>query len=89
MGVGLRRRPIHLAKLTLLNFRNLSDTTLDLNPGLTIIQGANGQGKSNLLEAAFILTVAKSPRAAADRELISWDLLQNGGHAQVGGRDTV
>lgn len=85
MGVGLRRRPIHLAKLTLLNFRNLSDTTLDLNPGLTIIQGANGQGKSNLLEAAFILTVAKSPRAAADRELISWDLLQNGGHAQVGG----
>jgi len=58
---------------------------VELSPGLTIIQGSNGQGKSNLLEAAFLLSVAKSPRAGVDRELIRWDLLQTGGHAQVGG----
>lgn len=35
-----------------------------------LLEGENGQGKSNLLEAIYLLSIAKSPRASADRELI-------------------
>jgi DNA replication and repair protein RecF len=48
-----------------------------------VIQGLNGQGKSNLLEAVYMLSVAKSPRASQDRQLIGWELLASGGHAQI------
>ena len=45
---------------------------LDLEPGTSILHGGNGHGKSNLLEALYLLAVAKSPRALADRELIGF-----------------
>ena len=37
---------------------------------MVLFQGDNGQGKSNLLEAIYLLAVAKSPRASSDRELV-------------------
>ncbi len=37
---------------------------------MTVFQGSNGEGKSNLLEAMYMLAVARSPRASGDRELI-------------------
>ena len=37
---------------------------------MTLVSGANGQGKSNLLESVYLLAIAKSPRAASDRELV-------------------
>ncbi|MBI4306939.1 MAG: DNA replication/repair protein RecF [Chloroflexi bacterium] len=74
---------MHLAKLTLLNFRNFRNVTIELQPGLTVIQGANGQGKSNLLEAVFLLSIAKSPRVVTDRALVNWDTAAAGGHAQI------
>ena len=43
---------------------------MELGPGMTIFEGDNGEGKSNLLEAAYILAVTKSPRTSSDRELI-------------------
>ncbi len=45
----------------------------------------NGQGKSNLLEAVYLLSVAKSPRASHDRALVAWDVMANGGHSQIVG----
>ncbi len=45
----------------------------------------NGQGKSNLLEAVYLLSVAKSPRASQDRALVAWDVMANGGHSQIAG----
>ena len=50
---------------------------------MVLIEGENGQGKSNLLEAIYILAIAKSPRASADRELLRrpWTLLD--AHSQV------
>lgn len=36
------------------------------------MHGDNGHGKSNLLEALYLLAIAKSPRAAADRDLVRW-----------------
>jgi DNA replication and repair protein RecF len=59
------------------------DTRLELGPGLTVFAGANGQGKSNLLEAAYLLAIAKSPRASVDREMVNWEIAEKGGHTQV------
>lgn len=44
---------------------------LALPLGTTVIQGANGHGKSNLLEAIYIMAIAKSPKVTTDRELIN------------------
>ena len=43
---------------------------MDLQPGMSLFQGDNGAGKSNLLEAMYLLAVARSPRASSDRELV-------------------
>ncbi len=50
---------------------------------MAVIQGANGQGKSNLLEAAYVLAIAKSPRASADRELVRWQSRAADSYSQV------
>ncbi|MDP7262402.1 MAG: DNA replication/repair protein RecF [Dehalococcoidia bacterium] len=75
--------PIHLSRLSLTGFRNHTNTELELRPGLTLFQGQNGHGKSNLLEAAYILAIAKSARSSHDRELVNWSLADTGGHMQV------
>ena len=41
-----------------------------MKPGIILIQGANGQGKSNLLEAIYILSIAKSYRTRNEKDLI-------------------
>jgi RecF protein len=48
-----------------------------------LFQGQNGHGKSNLLEAAYMLAIAKSARSSHERELVSWSLAETGGHMQV------
>ncbi len=74
---------IRVARLTLSNYRNIESATLELEPGLTVFHGDNGQGKSNLLEAVYLLSVARSARASADRSLVNSSLALEGGHAQV------
>ena len=61
---------IYISHISLTNFRNYERLELDLQPGMTLFQGDNGAGKSNLLEAMYLLAVARSPRASSDRELI-------------------
>ncbi len=41
-----------------------------MQPGMTLFEGGNGAGKSNLIEAIYMLAVARSPRAATDRDLM-------------------
>ncbi len=50
---------------------------------MTLFQGGNGQGKSNLLEAVYILAVAKSPRTSSDREVVRWQAAGEEGYCQV------
>ncbi|RME85756.1 MAG: DNA replication/repair protein RecF [Caldilineae bacterium] len=61
-----------LRHLSLTNFRNYVRLELDLAPGLSIVQGENAQGKSNLLEAIAYLATSRSPRAGSDAELVNW-----------------
>ncbi|HCV28362.1 MAG TPA: DNA replication and repair protein RecF [Dehalococcoidia bacterium] len=76
---------IRITKLNLLNFRNYLECSLELEPGMTVFQGPNGHGKSNLMETIYMTAIAKSPRSASDRELLGWDVVQNGGHVQIAG----
>ncbi len=63
---------MRLTRLVLTNFRNYARLELDLTPGLTLVQGNNACGKTNLLEAIFYLATGHSPHARAERELIRW-----------------
>ncbi|MBG9983071.1 DNA replication/repair protein RecF [Aerococcaceae bacterium DSM 111020] len=60
-------------RIQLTNFRNYEALDLSFDDGLTILTGENAQGKTNLLEAIFLLAMAKSHRTNNDKELIQWD----------------
>jgi DNA replication and repair protein RecF len=63
---------MRLNYLSLTNFRNYTRLELALPDRLTVVQGSNAQGKTNLLEAIHLLATGRSPRAVAERELINW-----------------
>lgn len=63
---------MRLRSLTLDQFRSYAHCALTLDPGLTLVLGDNAQGKTNLLEAIYLLAVMRSPRAVSDGELIAW-----------------
>lgn len=63
-----------LRGLELENFRNYRGLKLDFkrDSGLTYLIGDNGQGKTNILEAMYMLALAKSFRVADQENLIKW-----------------
>lgn len=58
------------ARLT--GFRNLADVDLTFSPGVNVLVGHNGQGKSNLLEALDFPALGRSRRGARGEELIAF-----------------
>jgi DNA replication and repair protein RecF len=62
--------PVYLEQLHLQNFRNYDDQFVIFDAPKTILVGANAQGKSNLLEAAELLSTLRSHRTSRDRDLI-------------------
>ena len=62
---------IHISNVSLANFRNYAHLELNLPRGLTVLEGKNGHGKSNLLEAIYTLSVAKSPRTTLERDVVN------------------
>lgn len=67
---------MYLETLHLINFRNYVSQELTLTPGPTLFYGENGQGKTNLLEAVWLLATTKSFRTSRDIELIHWEANQ-------------
>jgi DNA replication and repair protein RecF len=61
---------MHLERLSLTDFRSYAQVELVLEPGVTALVGPNGQGKTNLVEAAGYLATLGSHRAAADGSLV-------------------
>lgn len=59
-----------LESLQLFNFRNLANTSVRFSDGLNILQGENGQGKTNLMEAIYLLGTTKSFRRCRTGELV-------------------
>ena len=62
---------MRLKKITLRHFRNVGFATLELAGRQSFLVGANGQGKTNLLEAAGFITALRSFRATDNKLLIS------------------
>lgn len=62
--------------------RNLKAVRLELSARMTLIAGRNGQGKSSLLEAIFLLATGRSFRTRKLDELVAWD----GGPLRVAGK---
>lgn len=64
---------MYLEELTTIDFRNLQNQTLKFTNSVTVFYGDNAQGKTNLLEAIYLLSTGKSFRTRSDHELISWN----------------
>jgi DNA replication and repair protein RecF len=60
---------LFLRSLTIGSFRNLRSQTVGFSPGVTVVVGRNGQGKTNLLEAVACLGTLRSFRGAALRRM--------------------
>lgn len=61
---------MHVAHLSLADFRSYASVELPLGPGVTSFVGANGQGKTNLVEAIGYLAGLSSHRVAGDAALV-------------------
>ena len=59
-------------RLFLEDFRSYASLDLELAPGVTVLVGPNGVGKTNVLEALVLLAWGSSPRAVDDRDLVRW-----------------
>jgi len=59
-----------IKKLITWNFRNIENAVFEPEPGLNLILGFNGQGKTNLLEAVAVLGNVRSFRQAAVRKMV-------------------
>ncbi|MCP9945509.1 DNA replication/repair protein RecF [Streptomyces somaliensis] len=61
---------MHVTHLSLADFRSYARAELPLDPGVSVFVGANGQGKTNLVEAVGYLATLGSHRASSDAPLV-------------------
>jgi DNA replication and repair protein RecF len=61
---------VRVKRIQLRDFRNYAVADVGLAEGLTVVAGANGAGKTNLLEAVYFGCTARSPRTSNERELV-------------------
>jgi DNA replication and repair protein RecF len=59
-----------IRKLSLKNFRNHSTLELNFDQPFVYIHGANGSGKTSILESIYFLTTTKSHRTSEEKELV-------------------
>lgn len=63
--------PLTVRQLSLTNYRSYRSASFDFSEQ-SVLVGQNGAGKTNLLEALYLLSSTKSFRADREREMISW-----------------
>ncbi len=63
---------MRIEKIALSGFRNYEWETAEFAPGTNVISGQNAQGKTNLLEAVYMLSCGRSFRTRFDRELVGF-----------------
>jgi len=61
---------VYLEKLSLTDFRSYAQVDLSLEPGVTVLVGSNGIGKTNLMEAIGYLATLTSHRVSTDAPLL-------------------
>lgn len=73
---------MHLQSIRLTNYRNYKQTEVAFEQDINLLLGENAQGKTNMLEAIYVLAMAKAHRMPKDKELIRW----NQEYAKIEGR---
>ena len=61
---------MRLTSLSLTNFRNYTSQAFEAGPGVVLLLGDNAQGKTNVLEAIFLLATGRAERAEGDADYI-------------------
>ena len=59
-----------LKHLSILNYKNIAQADLDFSPGINCFIGQNGEGKTNLLDAVYFLSMCKSAISNLDTNCI-------------------
>ena len=62
-----------LKKLSIINYKNIREATLELSPKMNCFIGHNGEGKTNLLDAVYYLSFCHSAYTSIDSQVIRHD----------------
>ena len=62
-----------LRKLSILNYKNIAEATLELSPKMNCFIGSNGVGKTNMLDAVYYLSFCRSASNPIDSQVIRHD----------------
>lgn len=65
-----------VSSLSFRNLRNLGDQSVNFKPGFNVIWGPNGQGKTNIVEAIYILSTTKSFRTSSLSDVVKFGQTQ-------------
>jgi len=63
-------RSLAIGSLSIRGFRNIAKVDVELGPHFNVVYGDNGQGKTNLLEAVYVLATSRSFRTAKLPDLV-------------------
>src|SRR4249920_467081 len=63
-------KPLAIRQVTLANFRNYTSAQFSFGERFNLISGLNGQGKTNLLDAIYYLSVGKSYFTPYDQRIV-------------------
>ena len=61
---------MRIVRLAMRNFRSYAAADVELGPGVTVVTGRNGAGKTNLLDALYFGCTGRSSRTTNERELV-------------------
>ncbi|MBM6616940.1 DNA replication/repair protein RecF [Bacillus suaedaesalsae] len=64
---------MYIENLTVTNYRNYEKTAVEFENKVNVILGENAQGKTNLMEAIYVLAIAKSHRTSNDKDMIRFE----------------
>ena len=64
---------MYISSLRLRNYRNYENEIIQFINGMNILIGDNGEGKTNMLEAIYLLSTTRSHRNDDEKELIKFD----------------
>lgn len=82
-----------LQNIDILNFKNITSSSLEFSPGVNCLLGMNGMGKSNLLEAIHFISMARPMTPIPDSSLIRHGeellLVKGTFHTETGGDDII
>src|SRR5215472_14573421 len=66
----MARESMHLAHLKLRDFRNYARLDADFSPGFHLLLGDNAQGKTNILEAVYLIATLRSFRGVGSAQMV-------------------